>query len=205
MSLEFSKYVILVKFLKEALGERYEICLHSADELEQAVEVKDCEIAAVEKNETDIELLKDILNSSVLKKQDFFCGFQEEQSGTRKNSIFYIRDEKDQILGFLSIKEKKTGSVSVKDVLDEMMRPVGIAPNNIGREMETLMRDQIEKIWAKHSQGKAKLNKAEKMDFIREIFDMGFFRMKGAMELVSQVTGISLASAYRYIGEVIEE
>lgn len=212
MNLEFSKYVILAKFLKEALGDRYDIVLRSVDDLKQGYQIENRTLIKMDNQNTDkngdeIGLLMDILNSSELKKKDYLCGFTEPRNIGEglQNSIFYIRDDAGEVMGFLCISEKKRASVSVKDVFEEIMRPADAMPTNIGMEVEKLMKEQIESVWEKYTSGKKKISKGVKMDMMRELFDLGLFRMKGATEQVSQVTGISLASLYRYLSEIIEE
>ena len=207
MKKELLKYVTLAKFLKEALGSRYEITIRSVDHLEQKMCVEDRTLHQEEQNLEDLGILLDILNSTELKKRDYLCGFTEGENAAevKQNSIFYIRDDDGEIIGFLSICEKITASVSVKDVFDEMLSPVDAEPNNIGIEVENLIKEQIERVWTKYTSGKKKITKKDKLNVMRDLLDMGLLRMKGTMDQVAKVTGISSASLYRYLSEVIEE
>lgn len=181
MHSELSKYVILAKFLKEILGERYDIILKSVDELNEGIQVSHHSlIREAHPEPAEIEFLQDILQSNSLKKQDYLCGFLEStgKDEALRSSAFYIRDVSGEIIGFLCVKEKMKPVVSVRDVFVEMLRPMESVPNNIGMEVENLM---------------------------RELFESGLLNMKGAMDVVAKVTGISLASLYRYLSMIIEE
>lgn len=216
MKKELLQYVSVAKFLKDALGERYRVSLIDADNLgcqiiisEQGI--SENKIDAV----TETEILSDILNSKELKKRDYLCSFFESEENTagEKNSVFYIRNENGEISGFLCIYEKRGDIDMVREVLDEVLlseeraseeRAVG-GSERIRAEVSALLKERIVEVWNRHKNPDGKMKKAEKIAFISELFEMGIFRMKGAAAQVSEVTGISQASLYRYLSEVLEE
>lgn len=199
-SVELSEYVTLAKFLKEALGQRYEITLRSTQKPELGLAVEDhALVSEAAPNEVQVGLIRDVLNSPLLEKQAYLCASGE----AGKESLFYIRDEDGDIAHVLCISEQRPKAVTVKDVVEDLLRPRESEKTNIGHEVDALMREQIRLVWEKHSLGKAKMVKAQKLAFVEELLDMGLFGMKGTPEMVAQVTGISLASIYRYLGEVI--
>ena len=72
-------------------------------------------------------------------------------------------------------------------------------------EVNALIKERIVEVWARHRILDRKMKKDEKIAFVSELFEMGIFRMRGAAAQVSEVTGISQASLYRYLSEVLEE
>lgn len=205
MRKKFAMYKKLVDFLNEALGSNYEVALYGAEDVERPV------FASEEVTEQDAvgqDLLMDILNSRELKKKDYLCGFSSgEDEKQKKTSIFYIRDDQGEIAGLLCISEKREQMVRVKDVFTELLGvdelETSKEPSKIAAEVDGLMCEYIESVWKEHAT--ENMSRAEKVDVIRELFNNGLFRMKGAASKVAEVTGISQASVYRYLGEVIEE
>lgn len=201
---DLSEYISLAHFLKEALGQRYEITLCPVEASAPALAVEDHTLTGeAEPNPAREGLIQDVLASETLQKQAYLCA--NGVDGKNRESLFFIRDDGGTIRHMLCISEKFPRGVTVQEVVEDILRPYGSETTNISREVETMVRAQIEKVWQTHSAGKAKLTKTEKLAVIEELLSMGLFSMKGTPELVSHVTGFSLASVYRYLGEVIEE
>lgn len=211
MKKELLPYVSLAKFLKDALGEQYRVALVDANDLGREIKVLEQGLF-----ESDIEavggigILSDILGGLELKKRDYLCSFSqsEEDGAEEKNSIFYIRDEDGEISGFLCIYEKRGDLYMVREVLDEVLLQEEQATGGSERikaEVNALLKERIVEVWNRHGNLDGKMKKSEKIAFVSELFEMGIFRMKGAAAQVSEVTGISQASLYRYLSEVLEE
>lgn len=211
MKKELLQYASLARFLKASLGERYSVALVDADNT-------DCEITVSEQGFSETGagklvkagILSDILDSTELKKQDYFCCFSDSDKveAGEKNSIFYIRNDKGEISGFLCIYEKREELYPIREVLDELLRSeeqTAYGSDHIKEQVNSLLRERIVEVWNRHNLSDKKMKKPEKTAFISELFEMGIFRMKNAAVQVSEVTGISLASIYRYLGEVLED
>ena len=211
MKKELLRYASVAKFLKDALGERYHVALVDADH-------PDCEITVSEQGLLEggtedvagMGILSDILNSTELKKRDYLCSFSGTEGDTdeEKNSIFYIRNEDGEISGFLCIYEKRGEYYMVREVLDEVLRSeeqTAGGSEHVKAEVNALIKARIVEVWDRHRHVDRKMKKDEKIAFVSELFEMGIFRMRGAAAQVSEVTGISQASLYRYLSEILEE
>ena len=213
MEKDLFQYTALAKFLKDALGERYSVALVSADDLKQEWTIEDRSLIKISKeNGMERKLLADILISKELKKQDYICSFSEtgSESAIQRSSVFLIRNKKGDIIAFLCIDEKETNRVTVKEVLDQMLGPNTLEPNanssqHISEEVDAFMREYISENWSRYKTPGKRLKKADKLAFVNELMENGFFRMKGAAIQISKVTGISIASIYRYLAEVMED
>ncbi len=211
MRKELLQFLSFAKFLKDALGERYHVALVDAEEPDRELAVSEGSISREGAGELPgAEILSDILNSRELKKLDYLCSFSDTEKDTQgqKNSVYYIRDEAGSIAGFLCIYEKRGDLYKVKDVLDQILstdEQTAKGSERIEAEVNSLLRERIVEVLERHRTENKKMTKADKIDFISELFEMGIFRMKGAAAQVSEVTGISQASIYRYLGEIIEE
>ena len=211
MKKELQQYVPLARFLKDVLGERFRISLVDADDPKEEVAVCETALSESEIKNTDMQqLLFAVLESSVLKNNDYICCFSgsDDQESDKKSSVFNIRSESGQLTGFLCIEETRGELYMVKDVFDEIMQPEGAQGTGsvrISREVDTLLKERITEVWGKYAASSEKLKKADKIEFISELFEMGIFRIRGGAAAVSEVSGISQASVYRYLGEIIEE
>lgn len=205
------QYISVAKFLKDALGERYRVSLIDSDDLATEIAVGENGISGDrEISSEDKGLLADILGSAEMKKRDYLCGFSGTANDTsdEKKSVFNIRDEFGEISGFLCITEQRGDLYMVREVLDQLLLPDGQSASGserIAEEVNSLLRERIVEVWNRHKSIHKTMRKNEKIDFISELFEMGIFRVKGAASQVSEVTGISQASLYRYLSEVVEE
>jgi|GEM_PF-7116319 len=191
MKEELKAYESLAKFLSQSLGDRYEVSLCDAEGAGE-------ENGKDESEPREVGMIRDILASTELKKQDYIVSAADGP----KTSIYIIRGKED-IEGFLCIREKDEGSVTVREVLDQILSPE--STSSVNAEVENLMKEKIESIWQKYKSANAKMTKEVKKDFVRELFEAGMFRMKGIAPKVAEVSGISQASIYRYLAEVVEE
>lgn len=210
MKKELLQYISVAKFLKDALGERYCVSLIDSDDLATELAVGENGISGGrEISSEDKGLLADILGSTEMKKRDYLCGFSGTANDTsdEKKSVFNIRDEFGEISGFLCITEQRGDLYMVREVLDQLLLPDGQSASgseHIAEEVNSLLRERIVEVWDRHKSMHKTMRKAEKIDFISELFEMGIFRVKGAASQVSEVTGISQASLYRYLSEAVE-
>ena len=211
MKKELQQYVPLAKFLKDALGERFEVSLVDADNPNEEITVCESGLSGGEiENSQMQQLISAVLESRALKSNDYLCCFSgaNDQGEDKKCSVFNIRKESGEPFGFLCIEEKRGELYMVKDVFDEIMQPEGAQGTGsvrISREVDSLLKERITEVWEKYAASSEKLKKADKVEFISELFEMGIFRIRGGAAAVSEVSGISQASVYRYLGEIIEE
>lgn len=211
MKKELIQYASFARFLKDALGERYRVALVDADTPNSELTVSEQGFSETDTGEfAEAGILSDILAGTEFKKQDYLCCFSdsEKDGEEQKNSIFYIRNEEGGISGFLCIYEKRGDLYMVSEVLDQMLLPDGEAAGSsvrIEAEVNSLLKERIVEVWNRHNPLDEKMKKTEKIAFISELFEMGIFRVRGAVIQVSEVTGFSQASIYRYLVDVVEE
>lgn len=211
MKKELQQYARLAVFLKDALGERFNVSLVDADDPAAQISARGGSISESEAIDPGIQQITDaVLGSSALMSNDYICLFsdQDEPGSQKKCSVFNIRAQEGGLAGFLCIEETRGELYMVRDVFDEIMKPEGdeqTGSKRIGQEVDTLLKERITQVWEKYSGSGEKLKKEDKVAFISELFEMGIFRIRGGAAQVSEVSGISQASVYRYLGEIIEE
>ena len=94
MKKELQQYVPLARFLKDALGERFRVSLVDADDPKEEISVCESAVSAGEiKNSEMQQLLSAVLESSVLKNNDYLCCFSgsDDCDADKKCSVFNIR------------------------------------------------------------------------------------------------------------------
>ncbi len=155
------------------------------------------------------EFMSEIVSSSVLSSLDYLCA--QGDAAKRRHCVYYIKDAAGAICGMLYICERQDESVTVSEVYSQFMRTEETENEqrtekeiNIGLEIEALTRERVQAAWDRAAAGKEKLTKQDKVDFMRDLFEQGMLRVRGIAEIVSEVSGISQASFYRYMGEVID-
>lgn len=211
MKKELMQYVPVLRFLRDALGESFRVALVDADNTAFAISPSDEGLKEEElKDETLRQLLEEILAGEVLKNNDYLCSFSGPDAALpeKKYSVLNICSQDRGIAGFLCIEQTRGELFMVEEVFDEILKGEGSGEGGsgrIGREVDSLIKERITSVWQRYSSSGEKLKKSEKVAFISELFEMGIFRIRGGAAQVSEVTGISQASIYRYLGEVLED
>lgn len=210
MKAELMRYFPIARFLKQSLGERFRVFLVDADNLNEPIRFSEEGLLKETPGEDEVELLAEILQSTALKTREAFTLYKgnDEDLAAEKKSILSIRNAADEIVGFLCLFEKQGNLFEVRDVLDQILSNGDVSEEKgserIAREVNAQLRERVAEVWMRHKSAGETMRKAEKVAFVSELFEMGLFRIKGAAELISNITGISQASLYRYLSEVID-
>ena len=214
MKEELMQYAAMAKFLNDALGERFTVTLVDADDLTHDWRAEDRMLNKEAQNRPEVQrLLEDILDSEELSRRDYLCTYAETGNMGAGNalSVYYIRGE-EKLSGFLCIEEKTGDRITVREVMDNLLGPISDeqepqtnASKRIGEEVDSLLKEKISEVWLRYNKPGERLKKADKVAFILELMELGVFRIKGAAVQVSEVTGMSQASIYRYLSEAVEE
>ncbi len=212
MRKEFYPYIKMVDFLGEALGNSYCVEIYDVDNLSEPVMRSNGDIKM-----ENSSLISDILSSELLKNNDFLCSsIGDPQTGEKKRfSVFYIRDDSEKITGVLCIHEKREQLFQVRDVLENIMapddedqddeqNPQSLVVQQIGKEVDSLLEETVEKTLEKLGLTGRKLKAAEKQDVVESLLNQGFFGIKGAVAQAAKTMNISVPSIYRYINKVLD-
>lgn len=201
--------VPLVKGFSVALGPDCEVVLHDvSDPGHSIVAIENGSISGRKVGDpiTDYGLFS--LKAAATAEVDYVSNFLARTKDGRRmrcNTLF-IRDEEGSIVGYLCINADMTRAELAKGLLDHLTTiasPVysehfgdGVAP--VG---EDLLQRNLKLIPELLGKPFHLLNRAERLEAIRQLEEKGFFLLKGAVEAFAQEAGISVFTVYRDLRE----
>ena len=194
-----SKVMTIAKtmdFVKESLGKFYDcFVLELVDG-----QLYPCESNFVESENLDsyykvvLDAIKNnkesALNTMILMPDNKFC----------KVSVKLIK-ENDEIVGAICISLKCSPFFKVENIINEFLN-IEFAGEKDGGYPVTL--NGIDEYFSNYHFNSAKPSKNEKTEIICDLYDMGMFDIKGAVQRVADKLGMSTKSVYRYITSVKE-
>ena len=126
-----------------------------------------------------------------------------------KSSLLYIKDEKNEVIGFLCINYDISELTIVKNILNDL--------TDIDKTNDSLTNDQEESFGstinevlsnivnkALDSVGKpvAFMSKEEKVNIVEILENKGVFLVKGAVDYIAKVLCVSRYTIYNYLDEI---
>lgn len=211
------RYVPLVDFLGEALGENMEIVLQDVTgDNYSIVKIANNHISKRQVGAPLTNLALQMIASKEWKNKDYICGYfgTSVEGRLLRGSTFFIKEE-GELIGMLCIN----ADVSVyHDVSERLLKLAGI------KDVSSIMSNVEEDIDTKESIERFsdsvvdvtktvldevcgnlpidRLTQKEKMEIVKELNNRGVFLLKGAVSDVAKVLLCSEASVYRYLSKV---
>lgn len=189
-------YVALSDFFKESLGKYYDCFV---------LEYSDGELKLCESNFVESENLKNyyavVLDAIRNNKESVINTISTTDNNKfYKISVKLIR-ENGKTVGAICLVFKCNPFVKMEGIINDFLNFYPIAKN---QENYPLCLESINKYIDDFGISSTKLNKNEKTEIICDLFDMGMFDIKGAVQAVADKLGMSTKSVYRYITNVKE-
>lgn len=199
-----SRFIPIVKGLQSHLGSLYEIILHDVSE-------PDASIVYIAGNLTNRPIGGPLTNVVIeeLKRhgndaQDMIGYITDLSDGRRfKSSTIFLRDEQGTLMGCLCINMDITGIQSTVNFLMEsisLTQPVN--REFFGRNVNEVVDDIVEQQIAATGIPASQMSKTDRMNFITELDAKGVFDVKGSVDRVANILGISVFTVYSYLKEI---
>lgn len=124
-----------------------------------------------------------------------------------RSSTTFIRDEKDRVLGCYCINYDVTDLLNIRDMLNEFSyfsnEPQEKEAKTVFPEasMEEFVDGIIEQAIAGIGKQPAFMRKVERLEVVRMLELYGAFKLRGSVEYVAKILGVSRFSIYNYINE----
>ncbi|WP_408009226.1 transcriptional regulator [Pseudalkalibacillus sp. A8] len=196
----FKRYIPIAESIAKTFGSHCEVVVHDLTDVSASV------VAIFNGHVTGREVGSSItsfglnLLRKVEKGTDSLLNYVDEDvRGKRvKSSSVYIRDDDGQILGCLSINLDITHYSIAEKLLAEITdteKDEETSPLSISQFENQMIEKAVEKV------GKPVqiMDKAERMEFIHLLDEMGLFRIKGSIQNVASLLGVSKFTIYNYL------
>lgn len=222
-----NQYKIIVEFLGEVLGPDYEIVLYDLEYDRNFIAA--LSHGNINNQKVGNKIPKDILEllkSNKFQGKDFCTHLPGKRStiSVLRNSYMLIRDSDDNLNGLLCIIFDDSRFIKLHDYLMSMAHPLDFIKNysfhtihnmemyETAQETNTLPETETNLKNLMHSTYRDavmqanlpsdRLNQEERLIIIKNLKELGFFRLKGAVSYAAKNLHCSAASVYRYLSEL---
>lgn len=207
------QYIVLVEFLGRALGPDYEIVLHSFENEEyKIIALANEHVSGRTVSAPLSSLALNFIFTKAYNDSDFKYNYEGVSASGEKLrcSTMFIKDEKGSLLGMLCINHCNEKYNKFAQGIMEFVRD-NYQINEVDSEyIESFSNSIIENIEMCSfkvfgvKQLPNHITKQERCELIKELQNRAVFQIKGAITEVSEYTGISKASIYRYLKDTTE-
>lgn len=220
----------VVRGLAKILGEDYEVNLHDLSMPERSLVL--CENGHVTGRKpggpmTDFGLFM-MQSEEYRHKEGVFNYLTHNNAGELiRCSAIFIRDENNETIAFLCVNYDMKKALAAQSMIEGLVRidpePVKEYRNTqsnarkengnkislrpavkewFAQDFEEVVNDAISQIKQKSEKPLNYLSKPEKQEIVRELYDMGFFLLKGSVDTLAIEMGNTKYTIYSYIRDV---
>ena len=155
-------------------------------------------------------LALDLVKSGAYQEQNYKVNYKgmSAHGYAVKSATYFIKDEKDVLIGLLCINMDCEKLTEARDILDSIIRTgagdvsFSGAEETFSIDVNDLVRNNISSIVPGNLDRLRKMKKYEKVELVSKLQDMGTFMVKGTLPEVAELLGVSLPTMYRYLANV---
>lgn len=189
-------YAVLSDFIKESLGKYYDCFVF---------EYSNGRLTPCESNFTESDYLQNyyaIVLDAIRSNQETVVNAVVVTSDNKffKISVKLIRENRETV-GAFCLVFKCNPFVKIEGVISDFL---SLNPIMESKSKYPLTIEGINRYIDDFGLGSTRPNKNEKTEIICDLYDMGMFEIKGAVQAVADKLGMSVKSVYRYITNVKE-
>lgn len=194
----------VVRLLGAMLGRDCEILLHDVSGRDPfIVAIENGELTGRDMNAPMTDLGRFLMTSPEASNVEFLANYPSEAGNGRamRSGVVLIRDEKSVLVGFLCINFDMTQGFMLKDLGTFMtaLRPLSFS--DLQTEQFIGVRDGsasdiLEKARQDFGKSLRYLDREERLMCIRKLEDQGFFKLKGAVPMLTKEMGKSRYTLY---------
>jgi predicted transcriptional regulator YheO len=207
------KYLPLVDFLAEVLGEDTEVVLHDVADVDSSVvAIRNGQISGrcvgAPATNVVLKIMKDGSENAI----DYLTNYQglSASGKTLRSSTYFLHDDDRCLIGILCINIDASKLEQFRDYLDSVVRIKHVPSENerverLSSTVEELAYTSIETVINAAGVSPQRMSQDEKIDIVRRLNDDGVFLLKGAIFRIASKLEVSEATIYRYLNSVKKE
>ena len=215
-------YISLVQFLGLALGKNTEVVLHDlADPNNSIIAIANGHISGRKIGGPTTDLVLKVLKEGLKEKTTFITNYTAQVKGNNacRSSSFFIKDEKEKIVGVLCVNVDISQLAEARKVLDSLINcevPEKTLPpqkptaglvevfENLHDSIDDALSAIIDNVLLKYEAEPTRLSLDERIDAVRKLNENGLFLLKGGLSELAKRLEISEPTIYRYLNKVKE-
>jgi predicted transcriptional regulator YheO len=207
---KLKSYIHLVNFIAEFLGPNYEVVLHDVRNINNSIiAIRNGHISGRKLGGPLADLsFKHIKENRDSGKKHILLYGKTKDGRQLKTSTYFIRDEKDNIVGLLGINTDISEFVDLKKRLEEFINYGGETleanreEEKFENSIEDIMDTIIDEVIGESRISVDKMDHLDKVEIAKKLNSKGVFLIKGSVAKVAVELMTSEATMYRYIKQV---
>lgn len=193
--------------LSVAIGKNCEVVVHDFSDLERSLVHISGNVTNREVGAPITDLAYRVYKDLGHRAEDQF-GYRTIANGRiMKSSTMFLRNGRDEVIGCLCVNMDITDFLNAKSVLDEFTH-IGNETSRTSERFASSFQETLEAILEETVRGMGKqpsrMDKDERLEFIRRLNRRDVFVFKGAVNHVARLFGVSRYTIYNYLKEVRE-
>lgn len=217
---KLKRYIPIVHFIGEIMGENCEVVLHDVTNPDNSViEIVNGHISGRKINSPITDLALKILKEKSYKDKNYITNYKStsKTNKTFRSSSYFIKDEHNQIIGMICINVDITDFIKARNILDNVIMVENQKNDNIEQSkssvelnlfenfeenMEDLLFSLIKGVLSEYEIPSERMSSQEKMDVVKKLNEKGAFLLKGGVSEVAKHLDASEATIYRYLNKI---
>jgi len=207
---KLKSYIHLVDFIAEVLGPNYEVVLHDVRNINNSIiAIRNGHISGRKIGGPLADLsFKHIKENRDSNKKYILLHGKTKDGRQLKTSTYFIRDEKENIIGLLGINTDITEFVDLKTKLEEFINygekalEVDKEEEKFENSIEDIMETIIIEVIRESEISVENMDQSDKLEITKKLNSKGVFLIKGSVAKVAEELKTSEATMYRYIKQV---
>ena len=194
-------YFPVADIIAGTFGAGCEVAVHDLEQPDRSVVYVAGSVTGRKKGQTFDHLVKNVLLSDRF-ENDRVINYTFEANGkTIRSSSALIRDEAGQVIGMICINCDLSAPAAMKAALDAFLNAGG--GNAVVEEPDQNVVDVIDGLIAKIIGGTnvRESSRQKLVELVRFMDDKGIFLVRGSMEKVANLLGVSKVTLYSYLDE----
>ena len=207
---KLKSYIHLVNFIADFLGPSYEVVLHDVRNINNSIiAIKNGHISGRKVGGPLADLSFKHIKENRNSDKKYLLLYGKTKDGRQlKTSTYFIRDERENIIGLLGINTDISDFVDLKKRMENFINYGG---NNVieDREeerfessIEDIMDSIINEVITESRLSVDRMDHLEKIEITKKLNLKGIFLIKGSVAKVAEKLKTSEATMYRYIKQV---
>jgi len=209
-------YKPLVSFIAEIYGENCEVLLHNLEDLNHSiVAIENNHITNREINGTitdfAFKIVKEPDEYKDVKYITNYKGKTKDGTKTLRSSTFFIRNEKEELIGMLCTNVDVTSLKNARNTLDSLLFlddkecKEDEFVEEFNADIENFVELKLKKALDKYQIKPSRMTPDEKKQVVKKLYENEVFLIKGSIKEIAKKLNVSSQTIYRYLNEIKNE
>jgi predicted transcriptional regulator YheO len=213
MNQSVKNYISIADFLGEVLGSNTEIIIHDLSNYKKSiVYIVNGHISNRKIGDSITDLVLEFIASESKGNKQFICNYNSKTVESRLlySSTYFIRDEKNKILGALCLNsdyhEMKKSMSFLTSLFPNYVEEKLVSFNNVLENLDSnpqeVTLNKIDTIINEFDVIPNRTTPEEKTEIISALYECGIFNIRGSVQEVANKLDMSEPSVYRYLKKI---